>query len=363
MLAAGLGLLLTAACLAEGEKPKLAGGFVQYWNPMVAGDARLTRSQWDALRAAMKAVGVRTVILQHHVWHDARSGPQSLIVKQSGSRGLVDPTEIFLADPDLDVYLGLTEYAKELWGPGKPFTGPKMIQREIEVNKRVIARLYDAYLVGGTRKSFQGWYIPMEAWNHKEEELSRSLHRLYQELAAAAKNVTPRAKVAASIYFNPDDPQFAAPAEMRERYETVLTGTCLDILILQDGCGKRGETVVHPKVPEFFEQVSKACHTAGVTLWGAVECFQGDGQSASPARFEAQLKTVFPYVKATVAWDFFHYMSPYRYRGGVALGAFDGRQSLYDGYKRYWERGVMPGRPPSVRGAANWPRSPWVRGP
>jgi hypothetical protein len=305
---------------AAAETPaQLDGGFIGYWNNMM----NRPEAEWCAVLRSMKAVGMNTVIVQRLAYRNNADQESTLM---SGER---DPTSAILrcaATERMQVYVGLWDHPA-FSVSGVPFSYFRMAtEKSLALLDSIERRGY-----AGSGQ-FAGCYVSLEPSNFRyDRDRIDTLRAYFRRVSDRCKSLRPdRAlRVAAAAYFNPGTPgnraDWLASAQESERvYRELLSGSGLDILMVQDGVGVRtapGEPW-YGRVPEFMAQVdtyfsgfsrAASAATPKVTLWSDVEIFEGNPVgSASWSRVLGQLTTETPHVQggSVIAFDFYHYMNP-----------------------------------------------------
>ena len=124
--------------------------------------------------------------------------------------------------------------------------------------------------------SFKGWYIPYELYVFWDEQAAL-IKRLYGEISAHCKRISPDRKVMISPFFILDrsgvlgEFRWADPDEYRDFWTDVLTHAGdIDIVALQDSGEHLSFYTIDERRP-FFEAMKAACEAAGTTLWANVE--------------------------------------------------------------------------------------------
>lgn len=330
-------VVLLAGCGAPREGAGIAargpiqGTVIQYQDWMMHLGARDWRRELDAMRQ----VGIDLVIIQ---W--LQHGNTSFIPRHAWSR---DPTGSILAYADehgMRVFIGLAE--ADLWV--MKLRDPRYLGRSAAESFRVADEAWRRY---GRHPSFAGWYLPQELRdaNYGPDQISE-LRDFLGRLGDYCRSLSGGKPVATA----PALLGIIAPDQFGRAYTTLLAGSRIDIVILQDGVGARdwGEDVECWTVP-YFHAMHDACLVAGAELWSDLEIFRkGESSSgripATIARIRTQLAAESPFVKTFVMFDFFHYMSPAR---------GDAQKRLYDDYVREL---VTPGGAPRPPAAAELPR-------
>jgi len=183
---------------------------------------------------------------------------------------LVDAPFLDMLLPETDrrgmrVYLD-TLQAPEWWVMDDP-------EEEIERAKTRIDRLFERY---GHHASFTGWYIPYELYVSWDEQAAH-IARLYGEISAHCKRISPARPVMISPFFILDRSgvlgtfRWAEPDEYRDFWTDLLRqARHIDIVALQDSGEHLSFYTIEERRP-FFEAMRAACEATGTTLWANVE--------------------------------------------------------------------------------------------
>jgi len=312
--------------------PKAAGGFIQL------DDAEMKFTKWPELLGELSGkAGMDTFIIQRLFFRykeDDKEKARTHIILKSGSINLSDPQyspSMVLADndptnailnvadktytnasttDDMKIYVGL-------WMDEMPFnmvvdSKPEQLDAYLkDVSDKIIKTANLAWNLYHKHPSFRGWYISHEFWNFPYADRSAA-SRLKQELfktflkkvVAGCKELNkkpeeggklPDRPVAVSVYFNPwlylD---WAGPPQTQALYTSILTGSDLDVLMVQDSIGTRclykekldnealedkRDKEIRPLVPKFlraFADAARAASSGGhrIALWDDVEAFE-----------------------------------------------------------------------------------------
>jgi hypothetical protein len=316
LLAAAI-LSLAAGCsLNDGKgapgarRGPIEGTFIQYQDWMMKMDERAWHRELDAMQRA----GIRLIIIQWLEMNDSRFIPSD--------SAAVDPTRIILEYADtheMEVFIGLA-YADLWWTRLKDQRYLTLAaQTSIQVANEAWARY-------GRHRSFAGWYLPQELRdaNYPSQHID-ALRNFLKGLGDWCRTLSGGKRVLISPSMSG-----LVPPELFERsYTSLLLGSGVDVVILQDGIGARGwDNDLEGHVVPYFRAMRAACQTAGVTMWSVIEIFHHGGKPSESApasieRVDRQLAAESPFVSTFVMFDFFHYMSPYR---------GDAQKRLYNDY-------------------------------
>lgn len=246
-------LILAASPIARAESqaeqshsPAHLAGTLWWISPA---DAECTPGFWETELNLIQALGMDTLVL---------NGP------------FVDAPflDTFLAETDrrnMHVYID-TLSAPNWW----TLTDPT---EEIARANARIDRLHAQY---GQHASFEGWYIPYELyvfWDAQAELITR----LYTDVAAHCKRISPTKKVMISPFFILDRNnilgtfRFAEPLEYQSFWTSVLkSAQGIDIVALQDSGEHLSLYTMADRQP-FFAAMKSACDATGKTLWANIE--------------------------------------------------------------------------------------------
>ena len=325
-------LALAASCGAPAEHKTATGSgpirgtFIQYQDWM----ARLGRDDWCRELDAMRRAGIDLVIIQ---WLE--NGEASYLPRHRWSH---DPTGTILSyadDHGMRVFVGLAH--ADIWRPR--LRDPRYLDRSAARSLKVAEEAWRRY---GGHRSFAGWYLPQEIRDalYSPDQIV-DLRGFFARQSSRCRELSGGKPVAVA----PAVMGLIQADDFARAYASLLSGSGINVVILQDGVGARGwSDGLESRVVPYFQAMRDTCRTARVELWSDIEIFQ-KGESASgriPApieRLEQQLKAESPFVTTFVMFDFFHYMSPYR---GEA------QKKLYENYLRAL---VKPGEAPRERSA------------
>lgn len=281
---------------------RLDGTFIQYQPWMM----KMDRAAWHKELEAMYAAGLRTVVIQ---W--LQSDRVSYL---PGSDSEPDPTAAILNFADehgMEVWLGLA-MDRRWW---QEIESDAFLDELSAKCRQTADRAGARY---GRHASFRGWYIPPEPSDapYTAVQVAR-LRKFLGDIARHCKAISNDKLVGFAPFLTGEH----EPERVEQCYAQMLADSGVDVLMLQDGVGARGwDDCVHSRVNPLFRAIRNACLTNGVEMWSDIEVFRNTSKdpakpSFTPAdvkRLGKQLAAEAPYVTRFVAFDFFHYMSPYR---------------------------------------------------
>ena len=328
-------------CLND-DRPRLAGGFIQYWEDMKTGG--MDEDKWGKVLDAMRDANLCVVIIQWTVKDGVRFVPDH--------EAFLDSTGIVLKyaqKNDMDVYVGLQEDSS--WFARNKWRDTQFLATLSSDCRRLADAVQKRY---GKYASFKGWYLSQEMWNENYTDVEiENLGKFFQELGDSCRGLAPPLgrRVAVSPFYNPwvkvgeVGEGFLAAPEFAKTYRRFLDKAHLDIVMLQDSVGAKGVKVgdFTERVVPYYQAFRDVCGQK-VDLWGNVESFeivpnQPDSYNYQPTdigRFKEQIRVTAPFVEnRLVTFDFFHYMNLYGYlHESPQQSIYRAREKiLYDAYK------------------------------
>jgi hypothetical protein len=325
-----IALCLSFLCVGADPTPKLSGAFIQLNNKAMD----LRKGDWIDVCKAMKSIALNTIIIQCMKYRGGDDVPYEFYEKN-----MVDPLGEILQFCDTDktqgwqVYVGIEYVAK--WDTIRK--NEQETADFLDESKAVAKKIWDRYQ---GRRSFAGWYVPQELANYGYDNGEVALLRgFFLPLSQYCWDISGGKPVAISPYYNP---VLASPMRFREDIGQIVSGSRVNIIMLQDGVGVRDikEGELGQKVVPFYQEMQRICGKDR-QLWGNAECLehfprQGIANPDFPVRdfgrFVAQRKAIGPLVVKIVVFDFFHYMNPYGHAHSDDLEYVKGEQLLYNAY-------------------------------
>ena len=304
--------------------PRLCGGFIQYWQPMETWG----EDHWHPVLDAMVEAGMTVIVIQQLASEDD-SGKVTPYMADGQ-----DATTIILryaAEHGMRVYLGLL-FNRLNGDLGS--ADPNRLDLEDTADKtinlaRIVASRYGDY------PSFTGWYIPLETWTSEPQTYLMTFKPFFQTVSRACKQLADK-PVAFSPFVNSSGETDQQIREVQAMYQEFLTGSGIDVLMLQDGVGARNLSLeALPPNGAYFEAIGAACATVGVGFWANVESFIDEGNNcrkpADPERFKLQRHCI-PTAEYAITFDFFHYMNPYVFLKCMNQARREAMKTLYRAY-------------------------------
>jgi uncharacterized protein DUF4434 len=332
------GLLEKTAVAAQAGRPsRLSGGFIQYDN-----DSRsLSKAEWKQIIGLMQAAGMDTVIIQWVRHIKADEYDFDFFTNPNG----VDPTAEILGYVEennkdknkskMQVFIGL-EFNEDWWGNAESVDAAYFQKLEAD-SKRSADAVWERYGKPGKYKTaFAGWYLPHETWNvaYSEGQIT-TLRKFFKNVSIHCKKGRGNKPLAISPIFSPIHYAAGTPAVVEQVYTSLLTGSGIDILMVQDGVGARvwdTKEMIDEYVPPYLTAFANASRKAseanqknkesGIEFWANLEAFvqmhNGDRDNqpwdAKPAcitrlKWQVEAAQSVSGLKKLVTFDFFHYMN------------------------------------------------------
>ncbi len=285
---------------AAPEGLRLDGTFIQYQSWMKTLDANAWRNELETMQKAR----LRLLFIQWLQYNQTRFFPT-----ESETNDATESILTFADQQGMQVFVGLA--MDDGWWARS--TDTSYLQATADSCARVADEVWQRY---GKHPSFAGWYVPQETWDAGYNEAqTTALRSFFKQVSDHCKRLSGDKPVSFAPFFSGS----VSSDAMELFYKRLLNGAGLDILLLQDGVGAHGwDTAVAGRVAPYFRAMRNACLTTGVAFWSDLEAFHL--ASADPLRFTPadigrlcqQLTVEAPFVQHFVAFDFFHYLSPYR---------------------------------------------------
>lgn len=275
-------------------------------------------AEWDRDFAAMKAVGIDTVILIRAGYKRRVTFDSKVLQKEMGA---------FPAYVDLvDTYLRLAEKygfafyfgtydSGQYWHAGNP-------QKESDINRAFCDEVVARY---GHRKAFKGWYI-----SHEVNAFDETHMRVYENLSKHLRQLK-HVPILMSPYVK-GRKQFGAEAISLEEHTKSWSHVFdrlkghVDIVAFQDG------QVEYEELADYLAVNRDMAAKRGLTSWGNVECFDRDMPIKFPPidirmlRYKIELAARAQLDKL-ITFEFSHFMSP--------NSCYPAARNLYDRYKEW----------------------------
>jgi hypothetical protein len=279
------------------------------------------RKEWDKDFAAMKSIGIDTVILIRCGYQRWMTYPSKVLTKQENC--YMPPLDL------VDMYLDLSEkYGMKFYLGGYDsgkYWHNKEFQAEVDINKAVFDEVWEKY---GHKKAFKGWYL--------SQEVSRkfgSITQTYAQMGAHCKNISNNLPVLISPYIHGlkalSGEQGISVEQHEKEWNEIMDGikNSVDIVAFQDG------HVDYDELPDFLAVNKELAEKYGMTSWTNSESFDRDMPIRFlPIKWEKLLLKLEAAKKAgvekAITFEFSHFMSP--------NSAYLQAKGLFDRYKEHF---------------------------
>ncbi len=269
--------------------------------------------EWDADFRAMKAMGIRRVILIRCASSFWMTYPSKVLPRYGiRHRPPLDLIDLFLSlaeKYEMEMFIGTCHGVDKNCGAG--WTADDF-RREIEFNKEIIAEIQALY---GHRKAFTGWYL-----THEVRANDPGVVNLFVEQGTFSKKVSGNKPTLISPYFA----GVKAAEACGEQDLTVLTveaharhwdavfseiAGSVDIVAFQDG------HVNYDELTAYLEVTRRLADKYGILCWSNVESFDRDMPWRFPPiaweKFLWKLESAEAAgIKEGITFEFSHFMSP-----------------------------------------------------
>jgi formylglycine-generating enzyme required for sulfatase activity len=323
--------IIVAAELREaaGAEPvRLSGAFIQF----VQGMETWGMDKWQPVLEHMRDARITTIIIQMTAFQKTDGTFYYYVPSGTGTRDGIARIFEYANTNHMEVMLGLVVHNNN---GGDSSTSASFLTQAAADNLQVANRVWERYLKNGLPASFAGWYIPLETWtgSYSDGEIAR-LRSFFSQVSAECKKLSGPAPVAISPFISAERPP---ASEAGQIYARLLTGSGIDIVMLQDSVGaQRWDANVMSNTEPYFREFRKACDQAKVSFWANVESFQISGGNFQPCTFERmrrQLSSDWRHVDRMITFDFFHYMNAAVYLSWWNASYIAAMTNLYTAYK------------------------------
>lgn len=261
---------------------------------------------WDKDFAAMKAMGINTVVMIRSGLGQWIAAPfESILKSEDVYYPPVNLVEMFLSLADehgLNFYFGMYDSGK-YWLSGD-------FKKEIDLNISLIDEVWKKY---GHHKSFQGWYLSQEV-----SRRTRKMSKIFAEVGKHAKTVSGNLPVLISPYIHGvktdqvmGGDKALSVAEHEEEWDEIIGNVqdAVDIMAFQDG------QVDYHELYDYLVINKKLADKYGLTCWTNIESFDRDMPIRFlPIKWEKLLLKLEAARKAgmenAITFEFSHFMSP-----------------------------------------------------
>lgn len=275
------------ALSAQMVVPDLHGTFLQ----LEAGNLKWTFEQWEREFQAMKAIGMRAIIIQHIV-HEQTAFYCSKLFPLFQPFGTDDPlmTLLSLADKyGFSVWIGLDASSD--------------VKRNIDIAHEV-RKQYDKFW-----RVIEGWYV-FGAYGEiiNAPPPNDPIVQAYAQVIPELKRIAP-----SPVMIAPAFTLDVTPEQLAQGWEQLFKIFRPDVMAIQDGVGC-GRNLTPKNIRHYFEVLKFVCNRNKVRLWSDLEIFDIPiGWLPAPIdRITAQFASIRDLVERIVIFEFNHYLSPVR---------------------------------------------------
>ncbi|MGK7890737.1 MAG: DUF4434 domain-containing protein [Leptolyngbyaceae cyanobacterium] len=356
-------------------KPILNGGFIQFDQDVLK---ELQESDWNQILDRMKALGMRTLILQYlgqadtdadipltpdFLYEDFRTGdPVPWILEKAKAA-------------EIDVYLGLINPPTNP-GTNNPRNAQPGFWKESQLSDFTKANQAFAQKVWEKYKDYsawKGWYISLENWVGwypkalgNATEWPEAWATFYRNISETCKglnalpeerNPLPNKRPVAispalpskngNYVFDPtqdkEEERNNVKPTTEEKIETfikTLDNAGVDIVMLQDSVGSKGWKP--DQLAKYYSFIKRVCEDNQMDCWANIESFEKPDLETNIripcefSRLKEQLSVTADFnLGQRVTFDFFHYMNGVVKLKRWNLDYFERMQRLYEDYKGY----------------------------
>jgi hypothetical protein len=283
--------------------------------------------EWDKDFAAMKAVGIDTVILircGHKRW---LTYPSEVLIKRGGYKPPVDLVDMFLRLSEkwgMSFYFGGYD-SGEYWHNGE-------FEKEVDLNRAVFDEVWAKY---GKSPAFKGWYL--------SQEVSRrfgSIIPTYAKMGQHVKEISGNLPVMISPYIQGVKAVNAFEAQIKasegistedheKEWNEILDGikNAVDIVAFQDG------HVDFHELTDYLTINKALAEKHGMDCWTNCESFDRDMPiKFLPIKWEKLLMKLeaarLAGIDKAITFEFSHFMSP--------NSCYKQAEGLYNRYREYF---------------------------
>jgi hypothetical protein len=292
--------------------------------------------EWDRDFAAMKAIGINTVILIRCGLERWISYPSKILQKEVGAYepplDLVDMYLTLAEKYDMRFFFGTYIQHSDWCGDFADH------QKVVDLDKRVVDEAWERY---GHRRAFQGWYLSKEVPNKVQHVVDEfvDLGRHCKDISGNLPVLISPCMLGRKAYLPGDSKAHALDFDEHMRHWDDIMGTiagCVDIVAFQDG------HVEFDELPEVLIINKTLAEKHGMECWTNSETFDRDMPIRFlPIKWEKLLLKLKAAEKVgitnAITFEFSHFMSPY--------SAYPQARGLYNRYCEHF--GIQAPRRPT----------------
>lgn len=279
--------------------------------------------EWDKDFAAMKSIGIDTVILIRCGHRRFLTYPSDYLINNEGCyRPPIDLVALFLElaeKYDMTFYFGLYDSGK--------YWHDKQHRKEMDISKIVADEVWKRY---GKSKAFGGWYL-----NFEVSRAYAGITDLYRGVGEHVKGLSNNLPTIISPYIHgvkisSNHESSIAYEEHEKEWNDILGGIrgAVDIVAFQDGHCEFHELAKYLKINK------KLADRHGMTSWTNCESFDRDMPiNFLPIKWEKMLLKLEAAkeadVEKAITFEFSHFMSP--------NSSYSSAKHLFNRYKEYFK--------------------------
>ena len=267
------------------------------------------RAEWDADFAAMKAVGIDTVVMIRAGLRKFITYPSKILMEEEGcNRPPVDLVDMFL---DLAEKHGMKFFFGTYARRSNGANTAAEIEAKWDQERRLIEEVWTRY---GERRAFRGWYLSKEIAENNPPVVAE-----FCRYSRLCKTIAPDLPIMISPGMRgrkawlPDDPKahdldFAAHEAAWEEVMSQISGL-VDIIAFQDG------HVTFDELPQALAINKRIADKYGIETWTNCESFDRDMPFRfPPIKWEKMLLKLKAAesagIEKALTFEFSHFMSP-----------------------------------------------------
>jgi Domain of unknown function (DUF4434) len=284
---------------------------------------------WDRDFAAMKSIGIDTVIIIRCGHGRFITYPSKYLTEQHGCyKPPVDLLELYLdlaEKYDMNFYLGLYD-SRRYWIGGE-------YEKEVDINRHVAEEVWKRY---GHKSAFKGWYI-----NQEVGRFSPGIVKTYAGIGKFVKDLSGNLSTMISPFINGSkavgvfsgknsNPNAIKVSEHEKEWDDILAGIegAVDIVAFQDGHCEFHE------LEEFLTVNKSLTDRHGMYSWTNCESFDRDMPiKFLPIKWEKMLLKLEAARAAgmdkAITFEFSHFMSP--------NSCYQQAHGLFNRYREYFK--------------------------
>jgi len=255
-------------------------------------------AHWRSAVLQMRRMGMDVGIIQTEAYLEPTAGAWTL---DAVGRPLIEAVLDAAAGEGVRVFVGLA-LPESANGDPRAARDEALMAAIIERSKESAVRVFDRH---GASPAFAGVYLPLETWTPGSPGELGLLPEYVAGLSRHCRSLSPSKEIAISPFISD---LATDPALTARTYTEILTGSEVDVVMVQDGVGARAVAVAdfETRVEPYLLAMKAAADAARRQLWVNAESFAGDGP-APRARFRAQVALARTVTPSVVTFDYASY--------------------------------------------------------